>query len=118
MEDHTELLIGLMQKTIEQKDEQIKELRETVARLQATVANLNETLEEFRRKFFGSSSEKTGRKKTREEGEGEESRVTVKSHTRERKAKSKREELYQNLPVREVRCPVGEEGLPCVPGRR
>ena len=106
MEDHTELLIGLMQKTIEQKDEQIKELRETVARLQATVANLNETLEEFRRKFFGSSSEKTGRKKTREEGEGEESRVTVKSHTRERKAKSKREELYQNLPVREVRCPV------------
>ena len=113
MEDHTELLIGLMQKTIEQKDEQIKELRETVARLQATVANLNETLEEFRRKFFGSSSEKTGRKKTREEGEEEESRVTVKSHTRERKAKSKREELYQNLPVREVRCPVGEEGRLC-----
>lgn len=113
VEDHTELLIGLMQKTIEQKDEQIKELRETVARLQATVASLNETLEEFRRKFFGSSSEKTGRKKTREEGEEEESRVTVKSHTRERKAKSKREELYQNLPVREVRCPVGEEGRLC-----
>ena len=63
VEDHTQLLIGLMQKTIEQKDEQIKEPRETVARLQATVANLNETLEEFRRKFFGSSSEKTGRKK-------------------------------------------------------
>ena len=45
MEDHTELLIGLMQKTIEQKDEQIKELRETVARLQATAAILTVTLE-------------------------------------------------------------------------
>lgn len=43
MEDHTEMLIGIMQKTIEQKDEQIKELRQTIADLQATVANLNET---------------------------------------------------------------------------
>ena len=51
MEDHTEMLIGIMQKTIEQKDEQIKELRQTIADLQATVANLNETLEEFRRNF-------------------------------------------------------------------
>ena len=42
MEDHTEMLIGIMQKTIEQKDEQIKELRQTIADLQATVANLNE----------------------------------------------------------------------------
>ncbi len=114
MEDHTELLIGLMQKTIEQKDEQIRELRETVAQLQATVASLNETLEEFRRKFFGTSSEKTRRKKEREEGEPEGTTVTVKSHTRERKAKSKREELYQNLPVREVRCPV-EEGYRLCP---
>lgn len=65
MEDHTEKLIGLMQKTIEQKDEQIKELRTTIADLQATVANLNETIEEFRRKFFGSSSEKTRQKTTK-----------------------------------------------------
>lgn len=112
MEDHTEKLIGLMQKTIEQKDEQIKELRTTIADLQATVANLNETIEEFRRKFFGSSSEKT-RRKSNEEEEGE--KVTVKSHTRERKRKpkSKREELYKNLPVREVKCPVPEDCRLC-----
>jgi len=112
VEDHTEKLIGLMQKTIEQKDEQIKELRTTIADLQATVANLNETIEEFRRKFFGSSSEKT-RRKSNEEEEGE--KVTVKSHTRERKRKpkSKREDLYKNLPVREVKCPVPEDCRLC-----
>ncbi len=78
MEDHTQLLIGLMQKTIE----------------------------EFQRKFFGSSSEKTGRKNNGEEPVQEVGKVTVKSHTRKRNPKSKREELYKNLPVREVRCPV------------
>lgn len=44
MEDHTELLIELMQKTIEQKDEQIRELRETIENLQTTVASLNKPL--------------------------------------------------------------------------
>ncbi len=114
MEDHTEMLIGIMQKTIEQKDEQIKELRQTIADLQATVANLNETLEEFRRKFFGSSSEKTRRKTSKEEeSEQEGENVTVKSHTRKKKPKSKREDLYKNLPVREVKCPVPEDRRLC-----
>jgi len=114
MEGHTEMLVELMQKTIEQKDEQIKELRQTVADLQATVANLNETLEEFRRKFFGSSSEKTRRKTSGEEEPGQKGKkVAVKSHTRERKPKSKREELYKNLPVREVKCPVPEDCRLC-----
>ena len=114
MEDHTEMLIGIMQKMIEQKDEQIKELRQTIADLQATVANLNETLEEFRRKFFGSSSEKTRRKTSKEEeSEQEGENVTVKSHTRKKKPKSKREDLYKNLPVREVKCPVPEDRRLC-----
>lgn len=39
MDEHMELLVELMRKTIEQKDEQIQKL--------------NETIEEFRRKFFG-----------------------------------------------------------------
>lgn len=38
MDEHMELLVELMRKTIEQKDEQIQKL--------------NETIEEFRRKFF------------------------------------------------------------------
>ena len=115
MEDHTQLLIGLMQKTIEQKDEQIKELRTTIAQLQATVANLNETLEEFQRKFFGSSSEKTRRKNNEEEPGQEEEKVSVKSHTRERSPKSKREELYKNLPVREDRIGGGFRRRPLTP---
>ena len=53
MDEHTELSIELMRKTIEQKDEQIQKLRETVENLQVTVASLNETIVEFRRKFFG-----------------------------------------------------------------
>ena len=54
--DHTQMLVELMQKTIEQKDGQIRELQKTIENLQATVANINETIEEFRRKFFGSTS--------------------------------------------------------------
>ena len=71
MEDRTELLIELVQKTIEQKDEQIRELRETIENLQTTAASLNETIEEFRRKFFGSSSERSRRKNAEPEKEEE-----------------------------------------------
>lgn len=61
VDDHMEVLIELLQK-IEQKDRQIEELHGTIMQLQVTNANLNETIEEFRRKFFGSSSEKSHRK--------------------------------------------------------
>lgn len=108
MEDRTELLIELMQKIIEQKDEQIRELRETIENPQTTVASLNETIEKFRRKFFGSSSERSRRKNVEPEKEEETEKVTVKSYQRDRKPKSTREELYKNLPVREVRCPMPE----------
>ena len=96
-------LIEFLQKTIEQKDTQIQELQKTIQELNATVANLNETIEEFRRKFFGTSRERTaGREPEEETGqEGQTEESTVRSHTR-RKPKAKREELYKNLPVREV----------------
>lgn len=117
MEDHTEALIEILQKTIEQKDAQISELHKMIEELQATVANLNETIEEFRRKFFGSSSEKSRRRAmdvdAETEADEEVETVTVKSHTRNRKPKSKREDLYENLPVREVRCPMPEEERAC-----
>lgn len=38
-------------KTIEKKDEQVRELREMIENLRTTVANLTETFEEIRRKF-------------------------------------------------------------------
>lgn len=113
MADHTEELVELMKKTIEQKDEQIKELQKTIENLQVTVASLNETIEEFRRKFFGSSSEKCRRNDKNDPEEGEEEKVTVKSHTRNRKPKSTRKELYENLPVREVRCSMPEDQRLC-----
>ena len=113
VEGRTELLIEFMQKTIEQKDEQIRELRETIENLQTTVASLNETIEEFRRKFFGSSSERSRRKNVEPEKEEEPEKVTVKSYQRDRKPKSTREELYKNLPVREVRCPMPEGKRVC-----
>ncbi|MDE6639704.1 MAG: IS66 family transposase [Acetatifactor sp.] len=111
MAEQTEAVIALMRKTIADKDEQIKQLQQTIEQLQATVANLTETIEEFRRKFFGSSSEKTGRQETGEEKEAE--KITVSSYTRERKPKSKREDIYKNLPVVEVRCPVPEDQRLC-----
>lgn len=113
MEDHMEALIELLQKTIEQKDGQIEELRGTIMQLQATIANLNETIEEFRRKFFGSSSEKTHREADKAQEEAEAGKTAVRSHTRERRPKSRREDLYANLPVREVRCPQPEEDRLC-----
>ena len=121
MAEHTEELIGLMRRTIEQKDEQISGLKETIEglnatidSLQSTIAGLNETIEEFRRKFFGTSSEKTRRGTVQEETEEEEPQeVPVRSHTRARKPKSRREDLYASLPVREVRCPVPEDQRLC-----
>ena len=109
MAEHTEDLIELLYQTIEQKNEQIQKLQEMVRELNVTVANLNETIEEFRRKFFGTSSEKARRRETGEEAtqEPETEGSPVRSHTR-RKPKARREELYEKLPVREIRCPIPE----------
>ena len=122
MADHQEELIEFQRKVIEEKDGQLSEMKETVARLnamieelQSTVANLNETLDEFRRKFFGSSREKSPRREE-EPDDGLEPGTKAKAarrHTRERKPKATREELYAGLPVREVSCPVPEGQRHC-----
>ncbi len=52
MDEHMELLVELMRKTIEQKDEQIQKLNETIEELRVTVASLNETIEEFAGNFL------------------------------------------------------------------
>ena len=97
--DQTDALIEALKAIIEQKDQQIADLRKLTESLQATIVNLNETIEEFRRKFFGVSSEKTHRREETDAGEPSQ-KISVRSHTRERKAKAKREELYAALPVR------------------
>ena len=101
--------IQLQETRIQEKDETIKELRALVDELRSLKANLEETINEFRRSIYGVSSEKTRTKrlKPQEDETSQQSpsegttKVTVKSHTRERKSKSKREDMYANLPIQD-----------------
>lgn len=97
---------------IMEQENTIRELRETISDLRSLKANLEETLEELRRQFFGIRSEKTstGRK---EDSQKEQKSVTVREHTRKRKPKATRDELYADLPVREILCPVKKEDRLC-----
>lgn len=102
-------IIEMQASRIEEQEATIKELRGVVDELRSVKANLEETLEEFKRQFFGVSSEKTSARKKKEVSSPEETKkVNVKAHTRERKPKATREDLYANLPVREIICPVPE----------
>lgn len=99
-----------------EKDETIAELRKLVDDLQSLRANLEETLRELRRQLFGTASEKTISKETSAEeipSPGEKIAITVKQHTRERKPKSKRADLYANLPVREVKISLTDDQRHC-----
>ena len=57
--DSKDELISVKDSLLAAKDEIIKSLETNVAELTAAMANLKETLEEFQRRFFGISSEKT-----------------------------------------------------------
>ena len=104
------MVIEAQASRIKEQEETIKELRNMVDELRSLKANLEETLEEFRRQFFGVKSEKT----TSKTGSKEETKtVPVKAHTRQRKPKATREELYANLPIREILCPVEESERFC-----
>ena len=99
-----------------EKDETIAELRKIVDELQSLKTNLEETLREFQRQLFGTTSEKTVVKENavdKTEPAGKKATVTVKEHTRERKPKSTRDELYANLPIREIKIPLTEEQRRC-----
>ena len=97
---------------IREQEATIKELREMVDELRSLKANLEETLNEFRRQFFGVKSEKTSQKQT-PDSQNEKKTVTVKAHTRERKPKATRDELYADLPIREILCRVPESQRHC-----
>lgn len=103
--------IQMQEARMAEKDATIADLRKLVGELQSLKANLEETLKELRRQFFGISSEKTSAASKRpspasETPEEEPKRIEVKSHTRERKAKSRRGDLYADLPVKEVFIPL------------
>lgn len=116
---NTEETIQLLLKTNKEQEETIADLRATIKALRATVANLNETLDELKRKLFGASSEKTSRassggaQETALEEEQTPETTTVKEHTRTRKKKSVRADLYEALPVKEVHCDVPETERLC-----
>ena len=69
------------------------------------------------RQFFGVRSEKTkapDKKQEQQDATAEPAKtVEVKSHTRQRKPKATRKELYANLPVREIVIPLTEEERRC-----
>ena len=111
-EDENKLLkmvIETQASRIADQEATIKELRIMVDELRSLKANLEETLEEFRRQFFGVRSEKTSVSKK----EAEKKTVQVKGYTATRKKKATREELYADLPVREVLYTVPEEERQC-----
>lgn len=117
---NAEETIQLLLKTNKEQEETIADLRATIKALQATIANLNETLDEFKRKLFGTSSEKASRASrddTQEAAPADEQppeeATTVKEHTRTRKKKSVRADLYEALPVKEVHCDVPETERLC-----
>ena len=109
-EDEIKLLkmvIETQASRIADQEATIKELRSMVDELRLLKANLEETLEEFRRQFFGVRSEKTSASKKEE---AEKKTVQVKGYTAARKKKATREELYANLPlVPCIRLPVPED---------
>ena len=106
------IVIETQASRIKEQENTIKELREMVDELRSLKANLEETLEEFRRQFFGVKSEKTT-SKSKDESQTAKKTVTVKEHTRKRKPKATRDELYADLPVREILCPVEESERFC-----
>ena len=101
---------------IAEKDATIAELRKLVEELQSLRVNLEETLRELRRHLFGTSSEKTTSAEIiPEEPDYTEIKtpVRIKEHTRERKPKAKRDDIYAGLPVREVKIPLTDEQRLC-----
>jgi transposase len=120
MSDKQDEQLKLMQYIISHQAETIAGLNSTIESLNQTIANLNETIAEFQRKLFGSSCEKTAvlnnqasEEENSEEDAAEADCIKVQSHNRIHKPKSKRADLYANLPVREVLCDVPEENRTC-----
>ncbi len=110
-----QLLIQVLLKTNKEQEKTIEDLRLTISSLEKTIINLNETLEEFKRKLFGVSSEKvfSNQEGTDDIVEEEPKQQIVKGHVRKSKPKSVRADLYDKLPIKEVKCDVPPEERNC-----
>jgi len=97
-------MIQLLLKTNTEQEQTIADLRATVKELRSTIVNLNETIDELKRKIFGTSREKIGHSDPKEEIQAEETVAVVKEHTRTRRKKSVRADLYEALPIKEIPC--------------
>ena len=104
MPHDTEDMIQLLLSTNKEQEQTIVDLRATIKELRSTIANLNETIDELKRKIFGTSSEKI-----RRPDQEEETVTVVKEHTRTRRKKSVRADLYEALPIKEISCDVPPE---------
>lgn len=121
-----EMIIETQAARLNEQDATIKDLRATIEGLRSTVddlrsikANLEETLEEFRRQFFGVRSEKTSRggkadDDSADNNDNNKTEIQVKAHKRvQRKPKSTRGDMYAGLPIVEELCPVSEDQKRC-----
>jgi len=106
-------MIQLLLKTNTEQEQTIADLRATVKELRSTIVNLNETIDELKRKIFGTSREKIGHSDPKEEIQAEETVAVVKEHTRTRRKKSVRADLYEALPIKEIPCEVPMEERIC-----
>lgn len=103
---------------INEQAKTIKDLRELIVQLRGTIANLEETVREFQRKLFGSSSEilPSEEEETEEDVAGEileKKEAAVTSHKRKYQGRTSRKELYKNIPIEEVKIDVPEEKRFC-----
>lgn len=113
-------IIEQQKELLSQKDATIADLQKIVDELKLLKAGLEETLEQFRRQLFGVKSEKVKTEKPGQDAQSQEAAADgapgteVHAHTRgPRKKKATREEMYADLPVREVMIPLTEEERRC-----
>lgn len=116
LEQQQKYIESLEARNIEQ-EATIADLRSAIDELRSLKANLEETIAEFRRKFFGTGSEKTPSdtepSSDRQETQSDDDKVNVNGYTRPRKNKSKRNDMYPDIPVRDVICKVPEKDRYC-----
>ena len=103
---------------IDEQTKTIRELRELVAELRGPIANLEETVHEFKRKLFGSSSEILPSEEEAEEDAAArecpgKKEAAITSHKRKYQRRTSRKELYKNIPIEEVKIDIPEEKRFC-----
>lgn len=115
-------IIETQQNTIAVLSKNTEAMQATIKELQATIANLEETVAELTPRLFGTSSEQTEKSGNRDYEAGVSAGADSgtaqpvaarKQKASVRKPKSTREELYEALPVKPVKCDVPEKDRFC-----